>query len=452
MSRPLELQAVSGPLAGQRVSIPDAGLKFGRSSSNDLHVADGELSRTHCLFERTPEGRLQVIDLASANGTFVNGRQLGADPFELKAGDKVEAGATEFNVVDPESAPAETASTKLSAPAGGVDLGFEAPRVEDSAGGQTHRRSALINILWAVAALSVAGAMGLILFLPSGSADRQTPVAREEQREAQTITDLFYEKVDADSSRIFRYQMTMDAEGNLRVAYDDVPGENRHVDKTAKLPEPARRRIAEIFASQGWRDLEGEYVGYAAEDGNALKSRRIRVVVGTSVKQVLVENTAEPEQFASIVSSLEAFSRNELGIWALQYSREQLVQLSSDMERVGDSKWDERDVEYGNLSASVKAYKEALFYLETVNPKPDGFMLLREKLKKSEAELDRRYKDQRFLADKAINLANWEVARTELRTLCDMVPDKDDERHVEARAKLIDVEGRIASAKKGGKK
>ena len=79
-------------------------------------------------------------------------------------------------------------------------------------------------------------------------------------------------------------------------------------------------------------------------------------------------------------------------------------------------------------------------------------MLLREKLKKSEAELDRRYKDQRFLADKAINLANWEVARTELRTLCDMVPDKDDERHVEARAKLIDVEGRIASAKKGGKK
>ena len=265
MSRPLELQAVSGPLAGQRVSIPDAGLKLGRSSSNDLHVADGELSRTHCLFERTSGGKLQVIDLASANGTFVNGQQLGADPYELKAGDRIEAGASEFTVVDPDATTAEIAPTKLSAAPGSIDLGLEAPPAEEAAGGQVQKRSALINILWAAAALAVAGAMGLILFLPSGSPDRQTPVAREEQSEAQNITDLFYEKVDADSSRIFRYQMTMDSEGNLRVEYDDVPGENRHVDKTAKLSDNARRRIAEIFASQGWRDLEGEYVGYAAD-------------------------------------------------------------------------------------------------------------------------------------------------------------------------------------------
>ena len=123
--------------------------------------------------------------------------------------------------------------------------------------------------------------------------------------------------------------------------------------------------------------------------------------------------------------------------------------MSAESERSADAKWEEREVEYGNLSAAVKAWKEAVFYLDTISPKPEGYAELKEKLAKGEEELSRRYKDQRFLADKAINLGDWEQAQAELKILCELVPEKDDPRHSEANAKLVDVENRMKKSKGG---
>ena len=71
-------------------------------------------------------------------------------------------------------------------------------------------------------------------------------------------------------------------------------------------------------------------------------------------------------------------------------------------------------------------------------------------MSRSEAELKQRYEDQRFLADKAINLGDWEQAQTELKILCELVPERDDPRHAEANARLVDVENRMKKAR-GGK-
>lgn len=76
MKRP-ELMIMNGTLAGQRFEVKDGGLRLGRSSSNDIHVPDEELSRNHCLFETVGESGVRVTDLASANGTLVNGVPLG---------------------------------------------------------------------------------------------------------------------------------------------------------------------------------------------------------------------------------------------------------------------------------------------------------------------------------------------------------------------------------------
>jgi hypothetical protein len=43
---------------------------------------------------------------------------------------------------------------------------------------------------------------------------------------------------------------------------------------------------------------------------------------------------------------------------------------------------------------------------------------------------------------------HWEEACVELRILRDMIPDKDDPRHVEANNKLIDVEKRLRKEEK----
>ena len=57
---------------------------------------------------------------------------------------------------------------------------------------------------------------------------------------------------------------------------------------------------------------------------------------------------------------------------------------------------------------------------------------------------------ERFLADKAMNLGDWEAAQNELKILCELVPDRDDPRHAEATARLVDVENRMKKAR-GGK-
>ena len=62
MKRP-ELMIMNGTLAGQRFEVKDGGLRLGRSSSNDIHVPDEELSRNHCLFETVGESGVRVSGL-----------------------------------------------------------------------------------------------------------------------------------------------------------------------------------------------------------------------------------------------------------------------------------------------------------------------------------------------------------------------------------------------------
>jgi hypothetical protein len=197
--------------------------------------------------------------------------------------------------------------------------------------------------------------------------------------------------------------------------------------------------------------LDNEYAGSSVAFENSLKRWRMRIVRKGEVKEITVENTSCPEALKRVAGEIETFARNELGIWSLQYSKEKLLQLSRQSEEVGDAKWLDRDHGYANLAVAVKSYKEAIFYLETVRPKPKGFEELKGKFEKASAELDVRYKNQRFLADRALNLGNWEVARDELRTLCEMLPDKSDARHDEAYNKLIDVERRIEKMNRGGR-
>lgn len=456
MDRRPELVIASGPMAGRRFEVGPGGTRLGRSSTNDVYIPDEGLSRNHCLFEQSGSGGIRVTDLASANGTYVNREALGADSRELRPGDRIEVGTTVIDVVGADAPDAG----KSAAPGGGIDLGLGTARKKLSVPGLpskdgSARRPALANILWIAAAAAMVAAIAVVLFVPRGTEDpggvEAKPGAAEREKADARLMSLYYEKVEADSSRIFRYQMTIDDSGTLRVAYDDVPGENRHVDKKGKLSEAAAKRIVEILDKPGFSSLDDEYTGQSVADENALRSYRIRIVRRNGVRDILVENTQEPDVFRDVREALEAFSRNELGIWAIQYSREQLLEKSEQSISVGDSKWEERDVEFGNLSASSKAYRDAVFYLETINPKPAWYAELKEKLARTDAELKRRYGDQRFRADKAINLGEWDEAQRELKILCELVPEKTDPRHAEANAKLVDVENRMKKKGRSGR-
>lgn len=69
------------------VSWTGDALVAGRSADCDVQLAQDEVSRRHVRFERV-EGRYEVVDLGSVNGTFVNGKRI--ERHALEVGDVVQ--------------------------------------------------------------------------------------------------------------------------------------------------------------------------------------------------------------------------------------------------------------------------------------------------------------------------------------------------------------------------
>ena len=69
---------------------------LGRATRADFVVDAALLSRFHCRFSVDTDGVLELEDLGSTNGTFVNDERI--KRLALKAGDRVRAGRVELVV------------------------------------------------------------------------------------------------------------------------------------------------------------------------------------------------------------------------------------------------------------------------------------------------------------------------------------------------------------------
>jgi pSer/pThr/pTyr-binding forkhead associated (FHA) protein len=85
------------PQFGSRIDIPPGELTLGRSAPSNVLLDSPMVSHLHARLERTPD-HLVVSDLASSNGTFVNGTLI-REPVELVDGDTLSiAGSRQFRV------------------------------------------------------------------------------------------------------------------------------------------------------------------------------------------------------------------------------------------------------------------------------------------------------------------------------------------------------------------
>lgn len=445
-----ELKIVKGMKAGAVYPVSPDGMKLGRSSQCEIDIPDPLLSRSHCCFD-IRNGELWVTDLASANQTFVNGKPV--EESRLTLGDMVTAGDNTLEVCVPDEAPGTEAVVAPEAAAENgevvIDLGFG--KTDEGEDPETAKKSMLRPIIWALGAILVlvCGVM-LIGDLGNKRKPRVAPVGALPEDHALLLD---YERVEADAQSIFRYELRLTPDGKLSVKIDDVGGaetnedgknvnKDRHVSKEKQLDKAVFLEITREIETSGFFSLDESYSGFAAKE-NELQEQTMIIALGKKARTCKVTNRTEPDAFKKLREKLETFSKNELGIWAIQFSTEKLTALAKEGLDVAKKKFAERDVRYGNLFESQNAYREAIFYLDTVNPKPDFYNELLDGYETAENELERRYKDQRFRADRAINLSDWSTAQNELRILCEMIPDRSDKRNREASQKLIDVETRL---------
>ncbi len=70
--------------------------RLGRNPTNDFRVADASISSFHCEVMLNPDNTVHVRDLASTNGTFIDGIQALDGP--LQPGQTLRLGSVEFRL------------------------------------------------------------------------------------------------------------------------------------------------------------------------------------------------------------------------------------------------------------------------------------------------------------------------------------------------------------------
>ena len=97
MGRPClrpRLLVIAGPAKDSIILLSGGEATLGRDPGNAVAVPDASVSRKHCLLRKEEDGRFQIRDLDSRNGTLVNGRAIKEQ--WLRHGDEIATGDSVF--------------------------------------------------------------------------------------------------------------------------------------------------------------------------------------------------------------------------------------------------------------------------------------------------------------------------------------------------------------------
>jgi pSer/pThr/pTyr-binding forkhead associated (FHA) protein len=120
------LVVMSGPGQGRRLTVPPGGLTLGRDELlGPPFSTDNSVSRRHAAVDRRGDGSVDVTDLGSANGTYLNGRQVTAAT-PMNDSDVLRLGRVELRLEIPRPAAATSGNDTAATQPG--------PRADDQAG------------------------------------------------------------------------------------------------------------------------------------------------------------------------------------------------------------------------------------------------------------------------------------------------------------------------------
>lgn len=457
--RPAIVVVSEGALCGKRFEIPAGGLRLGRSSSNDVHIPDEELSRNHCLFECSGESDISVVDLSSANGTYVNGELISFHAVLLKAGDVIRVGTTEIKVVGEEASPAIVVPAE-SANGKGVDLGLgtksdsEDPRSETAA----KNVSPLVKIITAaVVGILIAAIACVLLFKDSKVvkgvlglfSSKEAPVEQVKQPSDEIIS-FFCEKVDADSTHIFRYCAELKRDGTVALELDDLPGENRQLPTTEKkITDADMQLLKSIFDGDEWKSLKNEYRG----DAPGYRLWRIKLVRKNGIKEVLVRNEMPPKEFSKVWSDVESKINDILDCQSIGMSRADIESAAKKYEMMGDDFWNKRDARDGYISESIDYYTLALKEIKALGVSEEAAARrIQQHLDEAKKELDARCSRRYAEAKRLMDIGKYDDAYGLFSTICVMAPRSDNRWHIDAVNNMKVCDSRKAEIQKEMKK
>lgn len=477
----MKLRILQGRRRGREFSIGSSAAIIGRAPQCDIVIPDDQLvSSEHADVRVDEHDQVVIRDLESVNGTEVNGEPV--EECVLKPGDEIAIGSTIFEVIEeaapsaregarPKRAPATEKLPVATAPA--VEEVEEEVEVEEEEerprkkkrpepeeaeneevgevpseltfGGKPKRAAKKPAAPIGRRLMSLALTAVLAIVAIGGGIYIWKEVQRSMPQVASTITgetrrtDLYYEKVQASAQNIFRFAMRLSGD-KVTLNADDLK-QRRHVQREKKVSESLITELVRQIENGGFDKLEKpRYGGYPADQQEMVVIEKTR---GATVKRVEIINIIAPEAFVTAQKVLEDFAQNELGIAAINRSREELIKEADEAFQRGNKLFEQRDVDYPNLFNAIKAFQLVQIDLEIIEPKPANFAAAVQNEAIAKDILSERINSLRFNAEQAMKLADWPKARTCLDEILARIPDREDERYKEADRKLIRVQGHL---------
>ena len=425
-----------GKEIGQELTIPETGMKFGRSPANNIVLDDDAVMLFHGRFFFKSDGSLWVTDFGAGEKTRVGGEPI--DEHQLKTGDLVSVGHTAFRVINiHKDSVEETPNQPVKAiEVEAIDLGFKHSKNKLERAAETKGPASRLSHRLTLVATAFLTLLVVFLVLFSIQKIMAGNAANGTEKEYLTFK---YERVDGNDNNIFRYYLELDLDGNLTLSMKDLDSK-RKFDRTVKISSNVIKKLSGQVEKTGFYALEGDQIG--KEPGYNLYD--LVVQRNGLMKHVKVHNVNKPSDASQkITALLEEFARSQLDI-PLSWTRstEELFELATAAFDVGQKKWEAREVRSANLAEAIVNFQETVKCLVDFEPKPELYLQAEKLLEESEALRDKRYEDYMFAADRAIRLKQWNEARKSLRYLQDLIPT-DDKRYDEIRRKLIGVEERL---------
>ena len=466
----MKLRIQQGRRRGREYATGRSPVTIGRAPQCDIVIPDDQLvSSEHADVHVDSNGQLLLRDLESVNGTEVNGQSV--QEAILKPGDEIAIGSTIFEVIEEAAAsapaapparsergfatdripvpvitkqPAEMAAEPEEEPAESpVELNFggkgkPAPRAPKKPATPIGKRLMSWGLTVAIAAVLVL--IGIIVWPQVQQLLGIQHIAPNVNTGADSHrVDVVYEKVLASTQNIFRFALRING-GSVTLNVDDLK-QHRHVQREKKVSENLVADMVRQMERGGFDNLERPKYGGLPSDQQEMTV--IELTRGTRVKRVEIENTIAPDAFVNAQKVLEEFAQNEIGMAALNRSREELIKEADDAFLRGNQLFEQRDVDYPNLFNAIKAYQLVQMDLEAIEPKPANFTAAVQTEDKAKKLLEDRINNLRFNAEQAMKLADWPKAQTCLSEIMARIPDREDERYKKADQKLITVQGHL---------
>lgn len=451
------LTIISGNNVGKAQIINSYPVTLGRSSKNDFAVPDELLSRHHCSIDMR-NNELWLTDLASANGTAVNGKII--DEIKLSVGDIIQIGDTSIKLTEasenattmgsavPEQKihnpilPSIKAEAPKQAHDGKIDLGFNSSSGSTEQAKEQKKKDikAIRNL--AIVAISTFAIVGIFMLLFLNQKNESEDPSTTAVKALEPSLEFYYTEIEATESNIFRYEIKLTHDGYLIAIVDDL-AQGRHVEKKSEHPisKELILSLREKIHQAGFSTLADLY-----EDINKQgewNETSITIIDTKDVKTVRFVNKQFHKIFASVRDELRAFAETELDLKSINDSKEKLEESALESILLADKFYAEMEIAPDNLFKAIRNYSKAIEYLENFSPKPDAYDIAFDRKREAEAILEEKLQNLESEVQLARRLEDWETAADYLRELRAMIPDRHDPRYQEYNRQLLQAEDRI---------